>query len=1099
MKGTSISVSDALRDFADAVTTKSSSLVQGAPEDQLRSPFENFLAHVAAAWGENVVCTGEAPLPDRLGRPDYAVHRNGLLAGYVELKAPGAGANAPRFRGHDREQFKRFTAVPNILYTDGNEWALYRGGERTGKLVRLAGDVANDGGKAVSVEDALAVESLLRDFLTWEPILPLGRGGRIDLKGFAALLAPLCRMLRADVTDALEDPESPLVHLAKDWRQLLFPDASDEQFADAYAQTVTFALLLGRSEGADPLTLSSVQTTLAAQHNLLSRALQVLTDPGARTEITASLDLLLRVVAVVPTALLTGPQDPWLHFYEDFLAAYDPKLRKDAGVYYTPVEVVHAQVRLIDELLVARLGKALGLADPGVVTLDPATGTGTYLLGVIKHVLDRIEDEQGAGAVAGQAATLAANLYGFELMVGPYAVTELRVSRALRDRGAPPGHAARVFLTDTLESPHAEPPQLPLFMRPISEQRVRALTVKKEVPVIVCLGNPPYDRHEAATSDNGDRTGSWVRWGDDGKGTDAILRDFLEPAFASGHGVHVKNLYNLYVYFWRWALWKVFEQDGSADGGVVSFITASSYLDGDAFCGMREHMRRVCDEIRILDLGGEGRGTRRDDNVFAIQTPVAIAVAVRTKAVNEDLPAKAHYARIEGSRNEKLAALAAIDGLACVTWRECPDDWQAPFRPAVDGAYFSWPLLTDLMPWQHSGVQLKRTWPIAPDTETLERRWHALLASSDRATAFKATRDRNIHSGYPHLFEDGIRSQPIIELPRDAPIPRVERYAYRSFDYHHAIADTRIGDFLRPGLWRTQGERQVYLTSLLNHPLGNGPAATACSHVPDLHHFRGSYGAKEIFPLYRTVDASEPNILPGLLNLLGKAYGCEVGPEDFLAYVYGMLAQPAFTLRFTRELGTRELRIPLTKDAELFAQVCEVGARLLWLHTYGERFVPEEQVPGRVPPGSARCTRAVPGDRDGYPRAFRYDGATRTLHVGEGGFAPVAPNVYGFEVSGLKVVQSWLKYRMKNGAGRKSSPLDEVRPEHWTARFTAGLLELLWVLEATVEGYPEQERLLDAVIEGECFQAGELPSVRDEMRKAPGTRKAQAPTLGLED
>ena len=141
----------------------------------------------------------------------------------------------------------------------------------------------------------------------------------------------------------------------------------------------------------------------------------------------------------------------------------------------------------------------------------------------------------------------------------------------------------------------------------------------------------------------------------------------------------------------------------------------------------------------------------------------------------------------------------------------------------------------------------------------------------------------------------------------------------------------------------------------------------------------------------------------------------------------------------------------------------------------------------------------MPGHRDGYPRGFRYDGATRTLRVGEGEFAPVAPSVHGFEVSGLKVVQSWLKYRMKNGAGRKSSPLDEVRPEHWTARFTSELLELLWVLEATVEGYPGQERLLDAVIESECFRAGELPSVQDEMRKAPGTRKTRAPALGLED
>ena len=554
------------------------------------------------------MCTGEAPLPGRLGRPDYAVHRGGALAGYVELKAPGTGADAARFKGRDREQFKRFSTIPNVLYSDGNEWALYRGGERAGRVVRLAGDVAGDGRKAAGAEDARAVEPLLRDFLSWEPVLPLDRAGRLDLTGFAALLAPLCRLLRDEVTEALADPRSPLVRLARDWRQLLFPDATDEQFADAYAQTVAFALLLGRSEGADPLTLDHAVAALAAQHSLLSRALQVLTDPGARGDMAVSLDLLLRVAAVAPPAAFAGPRGPWLYFYEDFLAAYDPKLRKDAGAYYTPVEVVRAQVRLVDALLVSRLGRPLGFADPGVVTLDPAAGTGTYLLGVVEHALGRVEAEQGAEAVAGQAAELAGNLYGFEVMVGPYAVSELRVSRALRDRGAPPGTAARVYLTDTLESPRAEPPQLPLFMQPISKQRERALAVKREAPVIVCLGNPPYDRHEAARADNGDRTGAWVRWGDDGRGTDAILRDFLDPVAAAGHGVRVKNLYNLYVYFWRWALWKVFEQEGADGGGVVSFITASSWLDGDAFGGMREHLRRVCDEVWVL--GPRGGGAR---------------------------------------------------------------------------------------------------------------------------------------------------------------------------------------------------------------------------------------------------------------------------------------------------------------------------------------------------------------------------------------------------------------------------------------------------------------------------------------------------------
>ncbi len=1126
----------ALRNFALAVTEKMGQITLGEPEDQLRAPFETFMNDAASFFGWEVVCTGETPLPGRLGRPDYAVHKSKMLAGFVELKAPGVGVIASRFRGHNREQFKRFSSIPNILYTDGNEWALYRNGERVGKVVRLAGDVASDGWQAATTDNALNLSSLLRNFLLWDPStllwdpsLSRNLWGEIDFKGFAELLAPLCRMLRDDVADALKDADSPLVRIADDWRQLLFPDASNTQFADAYAQTATFALLLGRSEGADPLTLETAEATLAGQHTLLSRALQILTDPGARDEISASLDLLLRVIAVAPPAAPgASRQDPWLYFYEHFLAAYDPELRKNAGVYYTPVEVVRAQTRLIDDLLVNRLKKPLGFADPGVVTLDPAVGTGTYLLGVIEHALGRVEAEQGPGAVAGQAATLAGNLYGFELMVGPYAVAELRVSRAMRDRGAFfPADGTRIYLTDTLESPNAEPPQMPFILQPIAEQHEKALRVKSEVPVIVCLGNPPYDRHDAVDAHNEanlSRYGGWVRFGDPlppnnrvkgsgGKdrilktpearlawrGLRAILKDFIAPATSAGHGVDVKNLYNLYVYFWRWALWKVFELDAEKGPGVVSFISASSYLDGNAFCGMREHMRRLCDEIWILDLGGEGRGTRRDDNVFAIQTPVAIAVAFRSKEAKMEKPAKVHYARVRGKRTEKLVKLDEIKGLNELEWRACPSDWQAPFRPAGVGQYFSWPMLTDLMPWQHSGAQLKRTWPIAPDKETLERRWKEFLTlpPTNRANAFKETRDRKIDSKCALLFEDNKIGNPIADLPLDAPIPHAELYAYRSFDRQWLIADTRVGDYLRPVLWRTHGERQIYFTSQLSASLGSGPALAASALIPDLHHFSGR-GAKDTIPLHRTPNASDANILPGLLKTLGATYEREVSPEDFAAYVYGALAQSAFTDRFYDELETCELRVPITKNAALFEQAREKGARLLWLHTYGERFVPKGEPHEQIPPGIAKCVKAVPSDADGYPEAFLYSYSTRALRVGAGEFSPVAPEVYDFEVSGLKVVQSWLKYRMKKGAGKKSSPLDDIRPQQWTSQFTTELLKLLWVLEATVASYPEQAKLLDAVLKGECFRADELPSVPDDMRKPPVTPKAGDTQMDME-
>jgi hypothetical protein len=217
--------------------------------------------------------------------------------------------------------------------------------------------------------------------------------------------------------------------------------------------------------------------------------------------------------------------------------------------------------------------------------------------------------------------------------------------------------------------------------------------------------------------------------------------------------------------------------------------------------------------------------------------------------------------------------------------------------------------------------------------------------------------------------------------------------------------------------------------------------------------------------------------------MLGKEYSRAVSSEELLAYVYGALAHPSFTSRFSKELETRELRVPITKDSRLFERVRVVGARLLWLHTYGERFVPKGTHRGTIPPGKAKCTKAVPRDADGYPESFSYNEATRTLSVGDGKFSPVKREAYEFEVSGLKVLQSWLRYRMKGGAGRAGSPLNEIRPERWTAQFTTELLELLWVLEATVEAYPEQAKLLDEVIQGDLVQADELPPVPAEMRK----------------
>ena len=189
---------EALLDFAAEVTSKSSGAAIGNPEDQLRGPFEMLMKAVGAVTGKDVVCVGETRLADRLGRPDYGVMEGGLLTGYAELKAPGKGVQSSRFTGHDAEQYKRFSQLPNILYTDGNEWALYRNGKMEGKRICLSGDVSQDGRSAVEKGDADALLKLLSRFVGWRPDIPR-KQGVINLPEFAKRLATLCKFLRDDV------------------------------------------------------------------------------------------------------------------------------------------------------------------------------------------------------------------------------------------------------------------------------------------------------------------------------------------------------------------------------------------------------------------------------------------------------------------------------------------------------------------------------------------------------------------------------------------------------------------------------------------------------------------------------------------------------------------------------------------------------------------------------------------------------------------------------------------------------------------------------------------------------------------------------------
>lgn len=710
----------------------------------------------------------------------------------------------------------------------------------------------------------------------------------------------------------------------------------------------------------------------------------------------------------------------------------------------------------------------------------------------IQHGLDLAEKRYGPGAVAGVATEMARNFNGFEILIGPYAVSHLRVTEAIMGAGGSlPANGVHVYLTDTLEAPTAEGRggQLTLQYKPLSDEHQHAQNVKQNVRVLVCMGNPPYDRQviDPGRKDTEQRKGGWVRFGDDGK--EGILDDFLAPVRLAGQGVHAKNLYNDYVYFWRWALWKVFET--SKEGGIVSFITASSYLSGPGFIGMRQKMRELLDELWIIDLEGDNLGARKTENVFNIQTPVAIAIGVRYGKPKPNKPAKVHYAKITGSRQEKLSQLKDIQEFTNLVWKRCFSGLTEPFLPPGKGDFFSWPKVIDVFPLQFTGVEMKRTWPIGETHELLLLRWDELLRypPGERGAALRETPARTAAGSYGEIGDSNKKLPPIDILPPGTPPPEPRRYGFRSFDRQWVMLDSRLSDRPRPKLWNTYSEQQVYLTSMLTGILGNGPASIVTGFIPDRHHFRGSYSGKDIVPLYRDPQGTSPNIASGVAKLLEKTYGSSVKGEDLFAYAYALLASPTYVNHFSEELTIPGPRLPITKNHELFEKAASLGRKLIWLHTYGERFIPKGEEPGSVPQGNARNTGMIPDTSEAYPESFSYEPGTRTLHVGEGSFAPVSKEVWGFSVSGLEVVKSWLSYRMKAGAGRKSSPLDDIRPERWTSTMTKELLELIWVLEATVTLFPEMEALLDEIVTSELFAAIDLPEPTDEERKPPAVER----------
>ncbi|MEI2726387.1 MAG: type ISP restriction/modification enzyme [Verrucomicrobiota bacterium] len=586
--------------------------------------------------------------------------------------------------------------------------------------------------------------------------------------------------------------------------------------------------------------------------------------------------------------------------------------------------------------------------------------------------------------------------------------------------------------------------------------------------------------------------GGWVEGENAQAEKTAPLADWMPPR-EWGFGAHSKHLRNLYIYFWRWATWKAYDHGPGSKTGIVCYITVAGFLSGPGFQKMRDYLRRTCDDIWIIDCSPEGHQPEVNTRIFqGVQQPVCIVLASRSAKGKAETPAKVRFQSLPaGHRTEKFAALGKLT-IGGKGWVDCQTDWRAPFLPASTGAWAAFPALEDFFIYNGSGVMPGRTWIIAPDFESLQRRWQTLIAAPvvEKETLF-----------HPHLAKEGLgdrHTKRVVSIalpgfePRPLPIADEHgacslpvRYGFRSFDRQWIIPDNRVINRPNPELWAVRSEQQVFLTAPSDQSPTNGPALTISELVPDLHHYNGRGG--RAFPLWRDANARVPNVRPKLLTFLTQKYGVEVSAEDVVAYIAATAAHPAFTARFQDDLSTPGLRIPLTADRKTFAEAVELGRTIIWLHTFGERMTDAAKgrpaQPPRLPASrhpNIPKAGAIPQDPTAMPDSINYDANKKRLLIGTGYVENVEPGVWSYEVSGKQVLLQWFSYRKANrerpiiGDRRPPSPLGNIQPDHWLAEYTTELINVLNVLGWLVDLEPAQARLLENICSGATFPVTEL-------------------------
>ena len=523
-------------------------------ELSLHTHLKAFLEEIAELLGYAITITHE-PRRLAIGRPDFVVNSGLFPVGYIEAEAYGRNLDA--LTGHAQTQNERFIEnLDNFILTNFVEFQLYTEGE-----LRTTAQITDD--------STAALETLLDRFLGASPT------HIATPEALAKHLARRTRELQTQIATTLADENSNIYRMFSAFKELLLTTLTPDDFADMYAQTLAYGLFAARCTLPNGTNFSrlTAYAALPPSNPFLRQLFYQVASPNLEANVTYILDDIATLLANVPTEMLrtafvpqTHFEDAVIHFYETFLAEYDPQRRVDRGVYYTPPQVIAYIVRSVDALLKTELGKQDGLADDETLILDPATGTGGFLLAVLNHINEYVTATYGTGEWNRYIndAQLVRRLFGFEILVAPYTIAHLKLSLFLRAQGWHASERLRIYLTNTLDEP-VEKEQY-IFAEFISDEANAAVSVKRDLPLLVILGNPPYQRKSANPSRT--RRGQLTFIGE-------LMEDYRH---VDGRPLDEENqsLQADYAKFIRWAQWRI-DKNGE---GVMGYIVNNSFLDG---------------------------------------------------------------------------------------------------------------------------------------------------------------------------------------------------------------------------------------------------------------------------------------------------------------------------------------------------------------------------------------------------------------------------------------------------------------------------------------------------------------------------------------